>query len=97
MANLAAHGDSNSNNAAVGQEAGALEALVLLTKSPHEGVRWVFPFLNFFLYFYFYFFWLLIRKDLKRRIRGPSKRKMYKQTSLENPTHKSADAFIHES
>lgn len=39
MANLAAHGDSNSNNAAVGQEAGALEALVQLTRSPHEGVR----------------------------------------------------------
>ncbi|TYI90427.1 hypothetical protein E1A91_D03G121600v1 [Gossypium mustelinum] len=28
LANLAAHGDSNSNNAAIGQEAGALEALV---------------------------------------------------------------------
>ncbi|KAF4360547.1 hypothetical protein F8388_000846 [Cannabis sativa] len=39
LANLAAHGDSNSNNAAVGQEAGALEALVQLTQSPHEGVR----------------------------------------------------------
>lgn len=39
LANLAAHGDSNSNNAAVGQEAGALEALVQLTESPHEGVR----------------------------------------------------------
>jgi hypothetical protein len=39
LANLAAHGDSNNNNAAVGQEAGALEALVQLTKSPHEGVR----------------------------------------------------------
>ncbi len=39
LANLAAHGDSNSNNAAVGQEAGALEALVQLTRSPHEGVR----------------------------------------------------------
>jgi hypothetical protein len=36
---LAAHGDSNSNNAAVGQEAGALEALVQLTRSLHEGVR----------------------------------------------------------
>lgn len=40
LANLAAHGDSNSNNAAVGQEAGALEALVQLTRSPHEGVRY---------------------------------------------------------
>ncbi|XP_016712588.2 protein ARABIDILLO 1 isoform X1 [Gossypium hirsutum] len=39
LANLASHGDSNSNNAAVGQEAGALEALVQLTRSPHEGVR----------------------------------------------------------
>lgn len=41
MANLAAHGDSNNNNSAVGQEAGALEALVQLTHSPHEGVRYV--------------------------------------------------------
>ncbi|KAJ9678769.1 hypothetical protein PVL29_020843 [Vitis rotundifolia] len=39
LANLAAHGDSNSNNSAVGQEAGALEALVQLTCSQHEGVR----------------------------------------------------------
>lgn len=39
MANLAAHGDSNDNNAAVGQEAGALEGLVQLTQSPHEGVK----------------------------------------------------------
>ncbi|KAF5731614.1 protein ARABIDILLO 1-like [Tripterygium wilfordii] len=39
LANLAAHGDSNNNNAAVGLEAGALEALVQLTRSPHEGVR----------------------------------------------------------
>ncbi|PIA28714.1 hypothetical protein AQUCO_06700022v1 [Aquilegia coerulea] len=39
LANLAAHGDNNSNNAAVGQEAGALEALVQLTRSHHEGVR----------------------------------------------------------
>jgi len=39
LANLAAHGDSNGNNAAVGQEAGALEALVQLTQSPHEGVK----------------------------------------------------------
>ncbi|KAL0309117.1 UNVERIFIED_CONTAM: protein ARABIDILLO 1 [Sesamum radiatum] len=30
LANLAAHGDSNSNNAAVGQEAGALDALAAL-------------------------------------------------------------------
>lgn len=39
LANLAAHGDSNNTNAAVGQESGALEALVQLTNSPHEGVR----------------------------------------------------------
>ncbi|XVE76864.1 hypothetical protein DITRI_Ditri13aG0014500 [Diplodiscus trichospermus] len=39
LANLASHGDSNSNNAAVGKEAGALDALVQLTGSPHEGVR----------------------------------------------------------
>ncbi|GFS35565.1 similar to ARABIDILLO-1 [Actinidia rufa] len=39
LANLAAHGDNNSNNAAVGLETGALEALVQLTRSPHEGVR----------------------------------------------------------
>lgn len=39
LANLAAHGDSNSNNAAVGQEVGALEALVQLTHSPHDGVK----------------------------------------------------------
>ncbi|KAG8391539.1 hypothetical protein BUALT_Bualt01G0198200 [Buddleja alternifolia] len=39
LANLAAHGDSNTNNAVVGQEVGALEALVQLTRSPHDGVR----------------------------------------------------------
>ncbi|PWZ06459.1 Protein ARABIDILLO 1 [Zea mays] len=39
LANLAAHGDINDNNAAVGQEAGALEALVQLTGSQNEGVR----------------------------------------------------------
>ncbi|KAF8689364.1 hypothetical protein HU200_041905 [Digitaria exilis] len=39
LANLAAHGDNNDNNAAVGQEAGALEALVQLTGSHNEGVR----------------------------------------------------------
>ncbi|KAH9647894.1 protein ARABIDILLO 1 [Citrus sinensis] len=39
LANLVAHGDSNSNNAAVGLETGALEALVQLTFSKHEGVR----------------------------------------------------------
>ncbi|XWS47706.1 hypothetical protein CRYUN_Cryun13aG0007200 [Craigia yunnanensis] len=39
LANLAAHGDSNSNNAAIGQEAGALEALVQLIYSQNEGVR----------------------------------------------------------
>lgn len=41
MANLAAHGDSNGNNAAVGKEIGSLEALVQLTCSSHEGVRYV--------------------------------------------------------
>ena len=41
LANLAAHGDSNGNNAAVGREAGALEALVHLTCSNHEGVRYM--------------------------------------------------------
>ncbi|KAK1654081.1 hypothetical protein QYE76_071886 [Lolium multiflorum] len=39
LANLAAHGENNNNNAAVGQEPGALEALVQLTRSPNEGVR----------------------------------------------------------
>ncbi|KAE8681443.1 Protein ARABIDILLO 2 [Hibiscus syriacus] len=39
LANLAAHGDSNSNNAAIGQEEGALEELVQLTYSQNEGVR----------------------------------------------------------
>ncbi|KAL9252499.1 ARABIDILLO 1-like protein [Drosera capensis] len=39
LANLAAHGDSNNNNAAVGQEAGALEALVQLTRSESAAVR----------------------------------------------------------
>ena len=39
LANLAAHGDSNGNNAAVRQEVGALEALVHLTCSHHERVR----------------------------------------------------------
>lgn len=41
LANLAAHGDNNDNNAAVGQEAGALEALVQLTGSHNEGVRYI--------------------------------------------------------
>lgn len=39
LANLAAHGDNNNDNAAVRREAGALEALVQLTFSQHEGVR----------------------------------------------------------
>ncbi|KAK2653390.1 hypothetical protein Ddye_013246 [Dipteronia dyeriana] len=39
LANLAAHGDNNSNNAAVGLEVGAIQALVQLTRSQHEGVR----------------------------------------------------------
>lgn len=40
LRNFAAHGDSNSNNAALGQEAGALEVLLQLTRSSHDGVRW---------------------------------------------------------
>ncbi|XP_047316333.1 protein ARABIDILLO 1-like [Impatiens glandulifera] len=39
LANMAAHGDTNHNNATVGLEAGSIEALVQLTRSPHEGVR----------------------------------------------------------
>ncbi|KAG6402737.1 hypothetical protein SASPL_134948 [Salvia splendens] len=39
LANLAAHGDSNGNNSAVGQESGALDALLQLTRSPNDGVR----------------------------------------------------------
>ncbi|XP_030966017.1 protein ARABIDILLO 1-like isoform X2 [Quercus lobata] len=39
LTNLAAHGDSNINNAATGQEAGALEASVQLKRSPNKGVR----------------------------------------------------------
>lgn len=39
LANMAAHGDNNNNNAVVGQESGALEALVQLTCSRSEGVR----------------------------------------------------------
>ncbi|XP_050282478.1 protein ARABIDILLO 1-like [Quercus robur] len=39
LTNLAAHGDSNINNAATGQEAGALEAFVQLKRSPNKGVR----------------------------------------------------------
>ncbi|KAK8686403.1 hypothetical protein V6N13_125428 [Hibiscus sabdariffa] len=39
LANLVAHGDSNRNNASIGQEEGALEALVQLTCSQNEGVR----------------------------------------------------------
>ncbi|KAL1543335.1 Protein ARABIDILLO 1 [Salvia divinorum] len=39
LANLAAHGESNNNNVAVRREAGALEALVQLTRSVHNGVR----------------------------------------------------------
>ncbi|GJY13428.1 hypothetical protein Tco_0382737 [Tanacetum coccineum] len=34
LANLAAHGDSNSNNAAVGEEARAIAALIQVTRSP---------------------------------------------------------------
>lgn len=54
LANLAAHGDSNNNNAAVGREAGALEALVQLTRSPHDGVRCV------CIYIYIYCFDFLL-------------------------------------
>lgn len=50
LANLAAHGDSNGNNAAVGREPGALEALVHLTGSIHEGVRYVDYFSEALLY-----------------------------------------------
>ncbi|KAK8560255.1 hypothetical protein V6N12_013055 [Hibiscus sabdariffa] len=39
LANLVAHGDSNENNAAIGQGEGALEALIQLTYSKNEGVR----------------------------------------------------------
>ncbi|XP_057498993.1 protein ARABIDILLO 1-like isoform X2 [Actinidia eriantha] len=39
LANLAAHADSDSNDVAFGEETGALEALVQLTRSTHEGVR----------------------------------------------------------
>ncbi|XP_047983136.1 protein ARABIDILLO 1-like isoform X1 [Salvia hispanica] len=39
LANLAAHGESNNSSIAVGSEAGALEALVELTRSAHNGVR----------------------------------------------------------
>ncbi|KAI3756804.1 hypothetical protein L1987_56627 [Smallanthus sonchifolius] len=39
LANLTAHGDSNTNNVAVGQEAGAIDALVLLVCSQHAAVR----------------------------------------------------------
>lgn len=41
LANLAAHGESNNSCIAVGSEAGALEALVQLTRSAHNGVRCV--------------------------------------------------------
>ncbi|KAI3804244.1 hypothetical protein L1987_25640 [Smallanthus sonchifolius] len=39
LANLTAHGDSNTNNVAVGQEAGAIDALILLVRSQHATVR----------------------------------------------------------
>ncbi|GMP42654.1 hypothetical protein CsSME_00012321 [Camellia sinensis var. sinensis] len=39
LANLAAHGDSSSNHCTVGQVPGALDGLVRLIRSPHEGVR----------------------------------------------------------
>ncbi|KAK6120751.1 hypothetical protein DH2020_045507 [Rehmannia glutinosa] len=39
LTNLAAHWDTNGHDSAVGQEAGALDALVQLTRSRHDGVR----------------------------------------------------------
>ncbi|KAF8110799.1 hypothetical protein N665_0079s0111 [Sinapis alba] len=39
LANLAAHGDSNNNIAAIGQETGALETLIQMTNSHHGGVK----------------------------------------------------------
>ncbi|KAK6143073.1 hypothetical protein DH2020_023421 [Rehmannia glutinosa] len=43
LTNLAAHWDTNGHDSAVGQEAGALDALVQLTRSRHDGVRYYFP------------------------------------------------------
>ena len=39
LSKLEAHGENNGNNVVVGQEVGALEALVHLTCSHHEGLR----------------------------------------------------------
>ncbi|KAK6121612.1 hypothetical protein DH2020_044639 [Rehmannia glutinosa] len=39
LTNFTAHGDNNCNAAAVGQETGAIDALLQLTRSRHDGVR----------------------------------------------------------
>ena len=39
MANLAAHDDSNNNNAAIGEVPRALETIIQLTRSRHGGVK----------------------------------------------------------
>ncbi|KAG2258603.1 hypothetical protein Bca52824_077897 [Brassica carinata] len=39
LANLAAHGDSNNNNAAIGKVPGALKTIIQLTRSHHGGVK----------------------------------------------------------
>ena len=39
LANLAAHDDSNNNNAAIGEVPRALETIIQLTRSRHGGVR----------------------------------------------------------
>ncbi|CAL1405576.1 unnamed protein product [Linum trigynum] len=39
LANLVSHGDVNASNVAVGEEVGAVEALVRITFSQHEGAR----------------------------------------------------------
>ncbi|KAL0876486.1 hypothetical protein Bca101_026191 [Brassica carinata] len=39
LANLAAHDDSNNNNAAIGKEPRALETIIQLTRSRHYGVK----------------------------------------------------------
>lgn len=39
LANLAAHDDSNNNNAAIGKEPRALETIIQLTRSHHGGVK----------------------------------------------------------
>ena len=39
LANLAAHDDSNNNNAAIGEVPRALETIIQLTRSRHGGVK----------------------------------------------------------